>query len=200
MSLVLFSKASEPVGGSCSGPVPGLRLSADFVGPAEGVVVDARRASAADLDLIAELRRAARSGLGASRGGPLFLRREASPVRAGSFIARSLDDPIRSAWVGSLDYHVVGYALGHVEPLGEGSPHGVLDELYVDPEARQVGVGESLLEVALEWFAAQGCAGVDAFALPGDRAVKGFFETGGFKARLLVMHRVPNPPPAGEPH
>ena len=32
-------------------------------------------------------------------------------------------------------------------------------------------------------------AGVDATALPGDRLTKNFFESNGFTARLLIMHR-----------
>jgi hypothetical protein len=31
--------------------------------------------------------------------------------------------------------------------------------------------------------------GIDAFALPGMRETKNFFEGSGFTARLLVMHR-----------
>jgi hypothetical protein len=34
----------------------------------------------------------------------------------------------------------------------------------------------------------RGCSGVDATALPGNRATKNFFEESGFTARLLVMH------------
>jgi hypothetical protein len=40
----------------------------------------------------------------------------------------------------------------------------------------------------LEWFGARGCSGVDATALPGNRATKNIFEESGFTARLLVMH------------
>jgi GNAT superfamily N-acetyltransferase len=51
-----------------------------------------------------------------------------------------------------------------------------------------VGLGRLLLDTALVWFRAEGCTGVDGSALPGDRDAKQFFESAGFKARLLVMH------------
>jgi GNAT superfamily N-acetyltransferase len=61
--------------------------------------------------------------------------------------------------------------------------------LYVVPAARGVGVGEAMMERLLAWFARQGCRGVDAEALPGDRASKSFWEDAGFRARLITMHR-----------
>ena len=44
------------------------------------------------------------------------------------------------------------------------------------------------MDQLLEWFRGRGCNGVDATALPGNRATKNFFEMSGFTARLLVMH------------
>ena len=66
---------------------------------------------------------------------------------------------------------------------------GVLDLCFVESGAREVGLGHLLVEHALAWFREQGCTGVDGSAHPGDRAAKNFFESAGFKARLLVMHR-----------
>lgn len=118
-----------------------------------------------------------------------MLRRESPVAEGAAYVSRALADPGRAVWVGTVESQVVAYGLGHVERLDEGPLHGVLDELYVEPEARGVGVGEAVLDALLQWFSAQGCDGVDAMALPGDRAVKSFLEAGGFKARLLVLHR-----------
>jgi hypothetical protein len=38
------------------------------------------------------------------------------------------------------------------------------------------------------WCTAEGCIGMDAMALPGDRDTKNFFERSGFTARKLVMY------------
>ncbi len=45
-----------------------------------------------------------------------------------------------------------------------------------------MSVGEGLLEQLVAWCREQGCVGIDAFALPGHRAAKNFFETAGFTA------------------
>jgi hypothetical protein len=45
-----------------------------------------------------------------------------------------------------------------------------------------------MLADLVEFFTARGCVGVDAFALPGHRAAKNFFEESGFSARAIVMH------------
>jgi GNAT superfamily N-acetyltransferase len=90
--------------------------------------------------------------------------------------------------MGTLDGSVTGCAACHVAVLADGARLGVIDACYVEPEARGVGLGHLLVATAMAWLEAQGCTGVDGVALPGDRAAKGFFESSGFKARLLTMH------------
>jgi GNAT superfamily N-acetyltransferase len=147
----------------------------------------ARPAIAEDLPRLAQLVDQARLELGPMRGGRVFLAREAGPDDRG--LAAGLQDPRRAVWSGTIDGFVVGYAAAHHEDLRDGSRLGVIDTLFVEPEARSVGVGEALIGHALAWCATHGCAGVDASALPGNRATKNFFEESGFTARLLVMHR-----------
>ncbi len=55
--------------------------------------------------------------------------------------------------------------------------------------ARDVGVGEKLLDTVIDWSARRGATGVDVHVLPGMRTSKNFLEGSGFVARLLVMHR-----------
>jgi GNAT superfamily N-acetyltransferase len=95
--------------------------------------------------------------------------------------------PGRAALVGLLDTWVAGAALCRVEGRGT-DRRGVLDLCFVEPGARELGLGQLLLEGSLDWFRSQGCSGVDGTAHPGDRAAKQFYEAAGFKARLLVMH------------
>jgi GNAT superfamily N-acetyltransferase len=144
----------------------------------EGV---ARPAAAADQPRLAELAAQARAELAAQeRGGRVFVNREAR-------FDVSLDGPGRVV-VGEIEGAVVGYATARTEPLGDGSVLGVVDDVYVEPEGRGVAVGEAMLGLLLEWCRGEGCIGVDAYALPGMRETKNFFETFGFTARLLVVH------------
>ncbi len=139
----------------------------------------ARRASAEDrpeverllADLLGELG-------GQQRGGRVFTNLELGP---------SVLD-IAEVWVGTVDQVVVGFGTGRVKELRDGGLLGVIDALYVHPEARGIGVGEAVMEELLAWFKEQGCMGVDAMALPGMRETKNFFEENGFSARLLVVH------------
>jgi GNAT superfamily N-acetyltransferase len=147
----------------------------------------ARPAGAADLTRLELLSRQARQELRPARGGAVFLASPAGNSRPE--LSAALADPRRGVWSGTIDGVVVGYAAAHDEELADGTRLGVIDDLFVEPEARGVGVGEALMDQILEWCTARGCGGVDAMALPGSRATKNFFEESGFTARLLVMHR-----------
>ncbi|HMC05356.1 MAG TPA: GNAT family N-acetyltransferase [Actinomycetota bacterium] len=149
----------------------------------------ARRAHPDDLPRLAELYRAALAHLGAGRGGALLAEHHGRPEPVEQHLARTLEDSGRTARVGTLDDQIVGFASGRTETLPGGTVLGVVEELFVEPGARGVGVGEALMDALLAWFAERGCAGVDTVALPGDRLSKNFFESSGFKARLIVMHR-----------
>jgi len=152
-------------------------------------VESARPATTADLARVVELAHAMHVELGEERGGPLWATREARPEPLDPAYAALLDRDDAAVLVGTYDDVVVGFGAAHVEVLRDGSRLGVVDEIYVEPEARAVGVGETLVEELVRFCRAAGCAGVDATALPGDREAKNFFERAGFSARLLVMHR-----------
>jgi len=147
-----------------------------------------RPAQEADVPRLAELCRRALADTVAARGGALYAAREARPEPYEDSLTAALGDPDREVWAGTIDDTVVGYAVGRVEELRTGKALGVIEDIYVEPEARSVGVGEAMMNASLQWFTSRGCAGVDAAALPGDRATKNFFEESRFTARLLVMH------------
>jgi GNAT superfamily N-acetyltransferase len=149
----------------------------------------ARPAGAADIPRLAELCRSGLAELTAGRGGALLAERQRRAEPLEEALAADLAHPRRHGWVGTLDDEVVGYAAGRTETLPGGSELGVVEALFVEPDARGVGVGEVLMDAMLAWFTDRGCIGVDCQALPGDRLTKNFLESGGFKARLIVMHR-----------
>ena len=64
---------------------------------------------------------------------------------------------------------------------------GRITELWVDPDAREVGVGTALLEVMRREAAARDMSGLDSVALPGDRNTKNFFEDHAMVARAIVV-------------
>lgn len=151
-----------------------------------------RPARLEDSDRCGELCQEALGLLQQMRGGPLFVRRETNLV-ANAFVQsdgfdRLLADPRRVVLVGTLDGSVVGLAMGRLDDVGE-TGLGIVDGCYVEPAARNVGVGHALLDGLVTWFTTQGCRGIDISALPGDRDMKNLLEASGFKARLITMHR-----------
>lgn len=152
-------------------------------------MISARPAVADDVPRLAELCRRNQAEIGAQeRGGAVFVAREARPEPVEASLLSGVQEPDSTVVVGTIDGTPIGYATGRTEALRNGATLGVIDDLYVEEEARSVGVGEAMMDVLLDWFRSQGCAGVDSMALPGARATKNFFEESGFTARLLVMH------------
>ena len=150
-----------------------------------------RQASTDDLDRLVELVADSVADRSDRRGAELTRPSDGGgvpPDPVAASLAAYVTRPDRTALVGTLDDWVAGVVLCRVDDGGVGR-RGVLDLCFVEPGAREVGLGHMLVERALGWFGSQGCTGVDGTAFPGDRGAKNFFESAGFKARLLVMHR-----------
>ncbi|HSH23143.1 MAG TPA: GNAT family N-acetyltransferase [Acidimicrobiales bacterium] len=149
----------------------------------------ARRATPEDLDVLACLAERAVAEQADERGGAVWAQRETRPLPARSSLQAALDDPLQLVVAGTIDDVVVGYGAARLERLRNDELLGVVTDLFVEPEARGVGVGEELIALILDWCSHRGCVGVDALALPGNRETKNFFETFGFTARALIVHR-----------
>ncbi|MBK9178224.1 MAG: GNAT family N-acetyltransferase [Acidimicrobiales bacterium] len=149
----------------------------------------ARPATPDDLDRLAALAEAGRAELAPTRGGAVWAAREARARPVERSLASAITDPDQLAAVGTIDGTVVGYAVTRLEQLQDGTTLGVIDDLFVEPGAREVGVGEALIDEVIAWCRDRGCRGIDGLALPGNRDTKNFFETFGFTARAIVVHR-----------
>ncbi|MEY2471738.1 MAG: hypothetical protein QOK28_1067 [Actinomycetota bacterium] len=152
-----------------------------------------RTAVEADLPFVVAMADAAAAALHGSRGAELMLLRESPPPDAAQ-LAAWLDAQDTTVLVGVLDDVPVGAAVAHVEVLPNSARLAVVTMLWVDDDARSVGVGEEILNGLIDWARAAGCVSIDAYALPGERITKNFFEAADFKARLLtVSHRLDEP-------
>lgn len=165
--------------------------------------VGARVATEADLIVLAALADAFRVEQRLARGGVLWSDREApepgaqpiafaidaAEARIGNKLA-DIGQPGRPELcvVGTINEVVLAFATVALEQLRDGSRIGRIEQLYVDPDARMVSVGEAMMEMIVAWCASHACIGIDAYALPGERLTKNFFESNGFVARLLTMH------------
>ena len=148
----------------------------------------ARRAQRDDVPRLAELTRAAIAELTPTRGGAVWRAAEARPEPLEEGFEALLGDPDALVLVATIDHVTVGYAVVRVQHLGDGSRLGVIDDIFVEEEARGVGLGETMMNDLIAWSVEQKCFGMDAMALPGHRQTKNFFEESGFTARKLVMY------------
>jgi len=153
----------------------------------------ARPARSSDVARITELYVSAADELRGMRGGRVLLGLNGRETPLEHSFGHQLEDPAQlvvAALIGSDQAdHVVGYGSCRTLELSTADRVGSIEDLYVAPGARRSGAGRAIADLLVSWCSSQGCIGVDANALPGSRAVKSFFEGGGFTARLLVMHR-----------
>jgi GNAT superfamily N-acetyltransferase len=91
--------------------------------------------------------------------------------------------------VGGFDDHVLGVLLLARRQVAEGRAIARITFVFVEPEARHIGVGEALIDAAAAWARAAGCTGLDGLALPGDRHTKNLYERSGMTARELTTFR-----------
>jgi GNAT superfamily N-acetyltransferase len=148
-----------------------------------------RPASVEDLPRVAELADLARDELVPMKGGALWSAREAVAEPFEDAYGDLIDRDDALVVVGTVDETVVGFGVVTLERLRTGETLGIIGDLFVEPGARAVGVGEAMADDLVAFCAAHGCTGIDALALPGHRTTKNFFEGSGFTARALVMHR-----------
>jgi ribosomal protein S18 acetylase RimI-like enzyme len=146
-----------------------------------------------DVARIVEMARLMRAELGVMKGGQRWLDRDAWREPIDDAYRALIERSDALVVVGTIDDVALGYAAVVLEPVASGRTIGVVTDLYVEPEAREVGVGEAMLTELVDFAREQECVGIDALALPGHRAAKNFFEEQGFTARALVMHHSLDP-------
>ena len=113
----------------------------------------------------------------------------AEPVEA-SF-EHLLADPDALVAIGEIDGYPFGFVVARVEeilPQAGGETIGSIRLVFVEREAREVALGETMRDYVMDLLRQRGISKFDAHVLPGHRLAKNFFEAGGFSARSIIMH------------
>jgi GNAT superfamily N-acetyltransferase len=144
---------------------------------------EVRPATAVDAGDLEALEAEARAAVADARGGPRWLEEHPS---------------IGSDWPAAIETRRVFVAVLRTDSTGDGVVVGYLvldvggavahvDQVYVTPEARELGFGDALLAVAADAARAAGCTVLEGHALPGDRETKNLYERAGITARLITV-------------
>jgi len=148
-----------------------------------------RPAGPGDVEVLTGLTARARDHLGTVRGGEALLgalRAGPDPVSFAGSDAHPSD--AHMVWCAVIDDVVVGYCSATIERDHEDMVV-LVREVWVEPDAREVGAGEALVSAAMAWAIAEEATAIDAWALPGARELKNLFERLGLTARLLTVRR-----------
>ena len=132
-----------------------------------------------DVEQLRALENEARDALLGQRGGERWL--ATHPPRGNEW------DTVVGA--GTVDVAVIGEVVVGYIVTRYGELVAAIDEVYVTPDAREVGFGDALVETATSGARAAGCTTIEAEALPGDRETKNLYERAGITARLIVVSK-----------
>lgn len=148
----------------------------------------ARPAKDSDVPELIELLTAAESEMRTQRGGAAFLASRPRTAGVSEAILDALNDTETMVWCGIWERAVVGYAIASVSEE-DGETIVTVRDIFTTPEAREVGIGEVLLEAAIAWAIATDAAAIDGYTLPGARESKNLYERLGLTARLITVRR-----------
>lgn len=139
---------------------------------------EVRAGVADDAVQLAELEDRARRPLSEVRGGAAWLRENpaiddwAPRLAAGGVFVAAIDAVV----VGMIELDLPG---------ADGIAR--VRQVYVDPDARGVGFGDMLLDIALDCAREHGAIIIEAEALPGDRDTKNLYERAAITARKITV-------------
>ncbi len=152
--------------------------------------VSARPATADDLGILEVLYRSLEAEMVALH--PMWPLADTFPEPVRDGFAAAITDPEALVVLGCIDQVPFGFMYGRSEPLlpqAGGQRVAAIRMVFTDFEAREVGIGEAMRDTVVDHFRATGHSLFDAHVLPGHRLAKNFFESGGFSARSIIMHR-----------
>ncbi len=147
---------------------------------------DVRRASLGDANELALLELQARTAVVDVRGGAALLAEQPAVGDASAWEA-AITDSGRAVLVATIDEVPVGL-LELILPVRAGGT-GVVRQVYVRAEARELGFGDELLAQAMAATMDAGGVVIESHALPGDRDTKNLFERAGVTARKLIVSK-----------
>jgi len=132
-----------------------------------------------DIDQLGLLEREARAAAADVRGGARWI--EEHPPVGEAWRTRCATSTVLVAHIEAM---LVGYLVLDIDG-------GVarVDQVWVTPQARELGFGDELLAEAMRRGRDAGARLIEGAALPGDRMTKNLYERAGIVARLIITSK-----------
>ncbi len=152
--------------------------------------ISVREGTASDIGSILELQRHFETEILEERGGTLWVAQIADKYGALEvrFERYRSSEQFRCA-IASFHNAIAGYAATQIESGTVAPTVANVLELYVEPEFRNLGIGEALIADASDWGRKHNAGYLESSVLPGARISKNFFEAHAMKARLLRVSK-----------
>jgi ribosomal protein S18 acetylase RimI-like enzyme len=135
-----------------------------------------RRATKDDVAQLSLLELQSRQDLRDQRGGIRWLSTH-PPADWSDLVA------VANVTVACLNEVVLGYLVWVTGTPGVAQ----IQQVYVDPAAREIGCGDGMMAAAIDEARLAGYEYLEGEALPGDRETKNLYERAGITARLITV-------------
>ncbi len=110
---------------------------------------------------------------------------EASRAEASKYrgtVQQQSSDVLSLVFVAGIGTTIMGSAATQID----GNKANIVN-IYVEPDAREIGIGDALLSQLIDELRRREITYVNAQALPGDRATKNLFERHGLIAQTIIV-------------
>lgn len=143
----------------------------------------------ADAPALAELEAEARSAVSTTRGGGRWL--DEHPEIDSRWPDVLAEDRVFVAAIVNEatgeEEAIVGYVVASLRD--DTVPLVHVDQVYVHPDARELGFGDELIAAVIDYGRRAGATLIEAHTLPGDRDIKNLYERAGVTARLITVSK-----------
>lgn len=148
----------------------------------------ARSAVKEDYGDFEELFLASRNEASTYKAADVWLALEALEGSPHQIFSDYLESQDKTILIGEFENVPVGFMLIHLFSLDDELAARV-DEVFVHGDVREVGVGEHLMNAAIDWGTARKAKQLLGRTFPGDRHMKNFYERFKVTARLIEVSK-----------
>ena len=119
-----------------------------------------------------------------------FIRVENPEASYGRYLVSQISGPDSAVFVAENQGTVIGYVWTTLEGTDWAKlrgPCGIVQDIYVDPTARQRGAGRALLTAALDWIRSKGRSMVVLMTKTRNESAHRLFTSFGFRPTMIEM-------------